>query len=129
MSLLEAVVATAILALVGVACLEGTQRALVLQQRAAQRAVALQQAEAALTAMALRVDARDEARSVPSRERAPQSLDMARQPYQPAWAMTSPLPLERVTVRVETSDGRMMQLTRLMPRVPAFVSATARSQP
>lgn len=123
MSLLEAVVATVILALVGVACLEGTQRALVLQQRAEQRTTALQQAESELTAIALRADAPETTQRV----RLPR--DVSRLPYRPTWAESAPLPVERVMVRVETADGRVMQLTRLVPRAPAFSSAASVVQP
>jgi len=115
MSLLEAVVATVILALVGVACLEGTQRALVLQQRAEQRTLALQQAEVGLTAAALGLSEQDVA--------APTPIGLSRLPYRPSWAHNAPLPVERVTVRVQTADGRVMQLTRLVPR------ATSRAEP
>jgi Tfp pilus assembly protein PilV len=128
-SLLEAVVATVILALVGIACLEGTQRALVLQQRAEQRAMALQQAESELTAIALRVDARDVPPSVQTEQRMRLPQNTSRLPYRPTWAVSTPLPIERVTVRVETANGRVMQLTRLVPRAPAFSSATSRVQP
>jgi Tfp pilus assembly protein PilV len=108
MSLLEAVVATVILALVGVACLEGTQRALVLQQRAEQRTFALQQADAGLTAAALGVSEQDVG--------TPQAQRLSREPYRPLWAQDAPLPVERVSVQVQTPDGRVMQLTRLVPR-------------
>lgn len=123
MSLLEAVVATAILALVGIACLEGTQRALVLQQRAEQRASALQQAESALTAMVLRADARE------TTERVSLPRNMSRLAYRPAWAESAPLPIERLTVQVEMADGRVMQLTRLVPRASAISSAALQVQP
>lgn len=129
MSLLEAVVATVILALVGIACLEGTQRALVLQQRAEQRTMALQQAESALTAIALRVEVSDVPQSVQTEPRMRSPQHTSRLPYRPAWAASTPLPIERVTVRVETAGGRVMQLTRLVPRAPAFSSATSRGQP
>lgn len=122
MSLLEAVVATVILALVGVACLEGTQRALVLQARAEQRTLALQQAESELAAVTLRAD-EVESTSPSGRARLPQRV--ARAPYQPAWAESTPLPVERVTVRVETDGGRVMQLTRLVPRARSLPPASA----
>jgi Tfp pilus assembly protein PilV len=122
-SLLEAVVATVILALVGVACLAGTQRALALQQRAEQRAVALQQAESELTAMVLRVDVRETAQSVSLPK------DVWRQTYRPAWAASTPLPIERVTVQVEMADGRVMQLSRLVPQASARSSAASLAQP
>ncbi len=129
MSLLEAVVATVILALVGVACLEGTQRALVLQQRAEERAMALQQAESELTAVALHAEAREAAPPVQMARRTGWSRSVSRLPYRPAWAEITPLPVERVIVQVETADGQVMQLTRLVPRAPAFTSTTSPVQP
>jgi len=118
MSLLEAFVATVILALVGVACLEGTQRALVLQQRAEQRTLALQQANADLTAAALGV--RDQDMGI--------ARSVSRLPYRPLWAQDAPLPVERVTVQVQTADGRVMQLTRLVPRARSLTPASALPQ-
>ena len=113
MSLLEAVVATVILALVGVACLEGTQRALVLQQRAEQRTLALQQADASLTAATLGVSEPNVDVSSSSR---------------PLWAANAPLSVERVSVQVQTAEGGVMQLTRLVPRARSLTPASAQPQ-
>ena len=104
MTLLEAVVATVLLALVAVACLDGTGQAARLQQQSMQasRTVALAEAELERARMAL--------------PPLPQTR-VTRRPYGPT-PHGGVAPLEWLSVDVADADGRTMQLVRLVPRVP-----------
>lgn len=117
MTLLEGIIATVLLALVAVACLDGTRGAAQLQHRSQARLDALVTAEAALDAESL--DAPDVARS--------DAVHTTREPYRTAPG--DPLGragLTRVDVEVRATDGSVVQLSRL---VPAASLATAPGAP
>ena len=101
MTLLEALLATVILSVVAVACLEGTRGAASLQHKSAATAHAVMQAEAALSQATAGgvVDARD--------------ARVTRVPYASGHGATG---LDRIDVDVATPNGGTVRLTRLVPR-------------
>lgn len=101
MTLLEALLATVILSVVAVACLEGTRGAASLQHRSAVTAQAVMHAEAALSQVTAgdRLAARD--------------AQVTRVPYVGRDGATR---LDRVEVEVPTANGGTLRLTRLVPR-------------
>ena len=112
MTLLEAVVATVLLALVAVACLDGTGQAARLQQRSVQASAAVASAEAELERARLALPPSPKAR-------------VTRSPYGPV--MNGGMaPLEQVWVEVTGVDGRVVQLARLVPRASMAPGASAR---
>jgi len=119
-TLLEALLATVILAVVAVACLEGTHGAATLQHRAASVSRALSHAEAVMATAATggsarREDARlDEAR-----------VDVHRIPYGHGAAST----VQRIEVSVRDADGRLVRLTRLVDHGQIVGSALPTAHP
>ena len=106
MTLLEAVLATVLLALVAVACLDGTGQAARLQARSVEAAGTVARAEAALEAARLDLP--------PS-----PATQVTRRAYgDPASGATPSLDL--VTVEVTDPEGRRLQLSRLVPRATAI---------
>ncbi|MCA0376698.1 MAG: hypothetical protein LCH84_13685 [Gemmatimonadetes bacterium] len=117
MTLLEGIIATVLLALVAVACLDGTRGAAQLQHRSQARLDALVTAEAALDAEAL-----DESGMVRS-----DAVRMTRAPYRTAPRVgPTRAGLVRVDVEARTADGSVVRLSRL---VPAAGFTTARGAP
>ena len=102
MTLLEAVVATVLLALVAVACLDGTGQAARLQHRSMQASGTVAHAAAELERARL---------DLPS---SPQTR-VRRRPYAPLPG-AGEAPLELLTVDVTDAEGRTVQLARLVPR-------------
>jgi|APMI01.1.fsa_nt_gi type II secretory pathway pseudopilin PulG len=103
MTLLEALLATVILSVVAIACLEGTRGAASLQRRASTMAEGVAVAEAALAQAA--VDAPVEQ----------QGVRVTRAAYVPNGRMST---LDRISVEVPVAGG-MVRLSRLVPRVVA----------
>jgi Tfp pilus assembly protein PilV len=100
MTLLEAMIAAVILAVVSVACLEGTRGAAVLQRRTAQLSAAVVRADAALQRAA--------AGAMPASRDA-----LVRRPYGAGDGRDA---LDVVTVTETLADGRTVRLTRLVER-------------
>ncbi|MBL0937942.1 MAG: hypothetical protein IBJ03_03545 [Gemmatimonadaceae bacterium] len=117
MTLLEAIVATVILALVGVACLEGTQRAATLQTRAEMRMVSVTRAQSTLAEAAAGISVG--AGSALVRD-IPHDVRVGVRAYQPSWASGAGTSLQRVDVEVTDARGVVTHLTRLVesPRQP-----------
>lgn len=102
MTLLEALLATVILAVVAVACLEGTHGAAALQRRTASMSDALSRAETAMetaaTGSVLPATGSDDV-TRPSVQRTPYGAGTG---------------LQRVEVSVRDGNGRVVRLTRLV---------------
>ena len=98
MTLLESVIATVLLAVVAVACLEGTRGAMRLEARSQALAVAAARAEGALERA--RIGAAGGA-----------DAQLSRQPYVVAGATTG---LDLITVEVRSDDGRLLRMARLV---------------
>lgn len=113
MTLLEAVVATVLLALVAVACLDGTGQAARLQHRSVQASDAVAAAEAELERARLALPPSPSAR-------------VTRSPYGPVMN-GSVAPLEQLSVAVTGVDGRVVQLVRLVPRASIAPGVSARN--
>lgn len=116
MTLLEGILATVLLAVVAVACLDGTRGAAQLQQRSSARVDALVAASTALEAASVDASdmgARADVRTRRSNYRAPIDAGVA-------FGRTANAPaLTRVDVEVALPDGGHVQLSRLVeaPRV------------
>lgn len=102
MTLLEAVVATVLLALVAVACLDGTGQAARLQHRSMQASGTVTHAAAELERARLHLPPSAQTR-------------VTRRPYAPASGVGA-APLEWLAVDVTDAEGRTVQLSRLVPR-------------
>jgi type II secretory pathway pseudopilin PulG len=103
MTLLEALLATVILSVVAVACLEGTRGAASLQRVAASTTVGVARAEAAM------------AQAATGAPLAASDIAVTRVPYRAAGAR-GPSHLERVDVTVPVTGGGAVHLTRLVRR-------------
>lgn len=103
MTLLEALLATVILSVVAIACLEGTRGAASLQYAATSTTAGVARAEAVLAQVeaGAPVDPRD--------------AQVSRLPYRAPGATTATR-LDRVDVVVPVAGGRTVHLTRLLPR-------------
>lgn len=98
MTLLESVIATVLLAVVAVACLEGTRGAMRLEAQSQAFAAAALRAEGALERARLGAAGAADAQ-------------VSRQPYVVAGAATG---LDLVTVEVRSDDGRLLRMARLV---------------
>lgn len=106
MTLLEALLATVILAVVAVACLEGTHGAADLQHRAAAVNDALSRAESAL----------EQAREPLAPPVSGVHAETGMQVHRTVYARIPDASVEQVIVEALDADGRTVRLTRLMDR-------------
>jgi len=111
MTLLEALLATVILAVVAVACLEGTHGAADLQHRAAAVNAALSRAESAL----------EQAREPFAPPVNGVHAEGGAQVHRMGYTRFPDARVERVSVEVRDADGRLVRLTRLVEQRPGTV--------
>lgn len=112
MTLLEALLATVILAVVAVACLEGTHGAATLQHRTASMSRALSRAEAAMETAATHSTAAEPGAS-------DANVDVQRDQYHTGAGRG----VQRIAVSVRDADGRVVRLTRLVEAPSAHAQA------
>ena len=113
MTLFESILATVLLAVVAVACLDGTRGAAQLQQRSSARVDAIVAATAALEAATVDAgDARSDAHSVTRVQRSAYRAPVALGPNLARATTTGSL--VRVDVEVTLPDGGRVQVSRLV---------------
>lgn len=126
MTLLEGILATVLLAVVAVACLDGTRGAAQLQQRSSARAEAIVAAATALEAAT--VDAGADAGAASSRD----AVSVQRSTYRAPVAFgermvraANTAALLRIDVEVTLRDGGRVQVSRLVEAPRAVTVGTA----